>query len=67
MPLTRADFHQQNQASAQSEALRLFEQKVVMQGAWLTWVASRIYLLRPAEYASMVRKELNRLQENSEN
>jgi len=67
MSLTRADFHQQNQASAQAEALRLFEHKAVMQGAWLNWVASQLYTLRPAEYASMVRRELMRLQEISEN
>ena len=67
MPLTRADFHTQNQASAQVEAQRLFEQKAILQGAWLGWVASQIYTLRPAEYASMVRRELARLQEISEN
>ncbi|NUU38944.1 hypothetical protein [Pseudomonas sp. C2B4] len=67
MSLTRADFHQQNQASAQTEALRLFEQKAVLQGGWLNWVAAQIYTLRPAEYASMVRRELVRLQETSEN
>ncbi|KAA0980480.1 hypothetical protein [Pseudomonas sp. ANT_H12B] len=67
MPLTRADFHEQNQASVRVEARRLFEQKVVLQGSWLGWVASQIYILRPAEYASMVRRELARLQELSEN
>lgn len=35
MPLNRADFHLQNQASAQVEARRLFEQKSILQGAWL--------------------------------
>ncbi|MGY2188581.1 hypothetical protein D3C81_485830 [compost metagenome] len=67
MSLTRADFHQQNQASAQAEARRLFEHKAVMQGPWLNWVASQLYALRPAEYAGMVRRELMRLQEISEN
>lgn len=67
MSLTRADFHQQNQASARAEALRLFEHKAVLQGAWLNWVASELYNLRPAEYASMVRRELAHLQETSEN
>ncbi|KQV12501.1 hypothetical protein ASC74_30040 [Pseudomonas sp. Root329] len=67
MILTRADFHEQNQASAQAEAQRMFDQKVVLQGAWLGWVASQIYTLRPAEYASMVRRALARLQEPSEN
>lgn len=67
MSLTRADFHEQNQASARTEALRLFEQKAVLQGAWLSWVAVQIYTLQPAAYASMVRRELARLQEISEN
>ena len=62
MSLPRADFHQQHQASAQAEALRLFEHK-----AWLNWVASQIYALQPAAYASMVRRELARLQEISDN
>ncbi|MNI83496.1 hypothetical protein D3C73_1403090 [compost metagenome] len=67
MNLPRADFHQQHQASAQAEALRLFEHKAVLQGAWLNWVASQIYALQPAAYASMVRRELARLQEISDN
>ncbi|MBK5511713.1 MULTISPECIES: hypothetical protein [unclassified Pseudomonas] len=66
MPLTRADFHEQNLASAQAEAQRLFAQKAVLQGGWLTWVASQLYTLRPAEYASMVRRELACLQQPSE-
>lgn len=67
MSLPRADFHQQNQARAEAEAQRLFEQKAVLQGAWLNWVASQLYALQPAEYASMVRRALMRLQEISEN
>ncbi|WP_237881732.1 hypothetical protein [Pseudomonas sp. PGPR40] len=67
MTLTRADFHEQNQASAHAEAQRLLAQKAVLQGTWLNWVASQIYLLRPAAYASMVRRELAHLQEPSEN
>ncbi|WP_339544476.1 hypothetical protein [Pseudomonas sp. RA_35y_Pfl2_P32] len=63
MSLSRADFHQQHLASARDHALQLFAQKAVMQGAWLNWVASQLYLLRPAEYASMVRRELQQLQE----
>ncbi|MFY0730809.1 hypothetical protein [Pseudomonas sp. NFX15] len=67
MTLARADFHEQNLASAQDEARRLFGQKSILQGAWLNWVASQLYQLQPAEYASMVRRELARLQEISEN
>ncbi|MBV4476989.1 hypothetical protein N8H74_17060 [Pseudomonas sp. B2M1-30] len=64
--MSRADFHLQNLDSAREEARRLFAAKAERQGAWLGWVASQIYALRPAEYASMVRRELQRLQEMSE-
>lgn len=67
MTLTRADFHEQNLASAQDEARRLFGQRVILQGAWLNWVASQLYQLQPAAYASMVRRELMRLQQTCEN
>ncbi|WP_347911836.1 hypothetical protein [Pseudomonas grandcourensis] len=67
MTLTRADFHEQNLTSAQDEARRLLGQKTILQGAWLNWVASQLYQLQPAEYASMVRRELMGLQETSEN
>lgn len=67
MTLTRAVFHEQNLACAQDEARRLFEHKPLLQGAWLNWVASQLYQLQPAPYASMVRRELTRLQETSEN
>ncbi|WP_322616630.1 hypothetical protein [Pseudomonas sp. BIC9C] len=67
MTLTRADFHEHNLVSAQDDARRLFGQKTILQGAWLNWVASQLYQLQPAEYASMVRRELMRLQETSEN
>lgn len=67
MSLSRADFHEQNLDSARAQAQRLFAQKAVLQGTWLNWVASQIYTLRPAEYASMVRRELQHLQGSSEN
>ncbi|WP_129586977.1 hypothetical protein [Pseudomonas frederiksbergensis] len=67
MSLSRADFHEQNLDSARAQAQRLFARKAVLQGAWLSWVASQIYALRPAEYASMVRRELQQLQDASEN
>jgi hypothetical protein len=44
----------------------LFAAKAELQGAWLNWLAAQIYQLRPAEYASMVRRELQRLQEKSD-
>ncbi|MFJ2536713.1 MULTISPECIES: hypothetical protein [unclassified Pseudomonas] len=62
--MSRADFHAQNLESAREEARRLFAAKAELQGAWLGWVASQIYTLRPAEYASMVRRELQSLQGN---
>jgi hypothetical protein len=64
--LSRADFHSQHLDRAREEALRLFNAKAELQGAWLNWVAAQIYTLRPAEYASMVRRELQILQEKSE-
>ena len=66
MSLSRAEFHEQHLFSAQTEAQQLFAQKAVRQGDWLSWVASQIYQMRPAEYASMVRRELQRLQEAGE-
>ncbi|MBV4458913.1 hypothetical protein KVG96_13205 [Pseudomonas sp. COR58] len=65
--MSRADFHGQHLDRARGEALRLYAAKAELKGAWLGWVASQIYGLRPAEYASMVRRELQRLQEMSEN
>lgn len=64
--VSRADFHSQNLDSAREEARRLFAVKAQMQGAWLGWVAAQIYTLRPAAYASMVRRELQSLQEKSD-
>ncbi|MFJ2319806.1 hypothetical protein [Pseudomonas sp. NPDC087817] len=64
--MSRADFHSQNLDSAREDARRLFAAKSELRGAWLGWVASQIYALRPAEYASMVRRELQSLQENSD-
>ncbi|KTC35230.1 MAG: hypothetical protein ACN6QY_28120 [Pseudomonas sp.] len=66
MSQSRAQFHQQHLPEAQDEAQRLFAQKAVLQGAWLNWVAARIYDLRPAAYASMVRRELQRLQASTD-
>lgn len=64
--MTRADFHSQNLESVREEAQRLFARKHELQGVWLSWVASQIYALQPAAYASMVRRELQSLQEKSE-
>ncbi|KPA96828.1 MULTISPECIES: hypothetical protein [Pseudomonas] len=58
----RAGFHQQHLEQARRDARRLFERKGELQGAWLPWVASQLYAMTPAEYASMVRRELQQLQ-----
>ena len=62
MTLTRHAFHQQHLEQARAQAAELFAQKAVLQGAWLNWCAGQLYSLRPAEYASMVRRELEQLQ-----
>ncbi|MGR4042300.1 hypothetical protein [Pseudomonas sp. 910_21] len=66
MSQSRAEFHQQHQQAACDEAQRLFAEKARLQGAWLNWVAGQLYHLRPAAYASMVRRELQRLQESAD-
>ncbi|MGC5700981.1 hypothetical protein J4P02_12345 [Pseudomonas sp. NFXW11] len=66
MDQSRAEFHQQHQAAACAEAQRLYAEKAILQGAWLNWVAAQLYNLRPAAYASMVRRELQRLQEQAQ-
>mgnify|MGYP006200929569 CR=1 FL=1 len=63
---SRADYHREHQGRAEAEAQRLLARKAELQGAWLNWLAAQIYQLRPAEYASMVRRELQSLQEKSE-
>ncbi len=64
--MSRAHFHSQNLDSAREDAQRLIARKAELQGAWLSWVASQLYALQPAAYASMVRRELQSLQEKSE-
>ncbi|WP_338524693.1 hypothetical protein NUH87_03185 [Pseudomonas batumici] len=62
MSSTRAEFHREHLPQASAEARRLFERKAELQGAWLNWVAAQLYALGPAEYVSMVRRELQQLQ-----
>jgi hypothetical protein len=64
--VSREHFHSQNLDSAREDAQRLFARKAELQRAWLSWVASQLYALQPAAYASMVRRELQSLQEKSE-
>lgn len=57
---SRAEFHQTNQARAEAEAQRLLAAKADLDGRWLGWVAAELYALKPAAYAQMVRRELQR-------
>jgi len=57
----RAQFHEQHLLDAQARAAQLFARKSELHGAWLNWVAGQLYELKPAEFASMVRRELQRL------
>ncbi|KVV07851.1 MULTISPECIES: hypothetical protein [Pseudomonas] len=62
MTVSRSTFHQQYAVQARAKALELFAQKPALKGAWLSWVAGQLYASGPAEYASMVRRELEQLQ-----
>ncbi|AYC33140.1 hypothetical protein D3880_12605 [Pseudomonas cavernae] len=59
--MSRAEFHQQHQQRAIAEAERLLAERARLQGRWLDWVAAELYALRPPAFASMVRRELERL------
>lgn len=60
----RADFHQQHAARAEAEAQRLLAKREELGARWLSWVASELYQLSPAPYAAMVRRALERLQQD---
>jgi hypothetical protein len=60
---SRAEFHQANQARAEAEAQRLLATQAELGPRWLSWVAAELYALKPAAYAQMVRRELQRLRE----
>lgn len=57
----RQAFHRQHRQRAEEEARRLLDARAEQGGRWLDWVAGQLYLLRPPEYAAMVRRELQRL------
>lgn len=59
--MSRADFHQQRAEQASVDAQRLLEQQAALGPRWLSWVASELYSLSPPEYVAMVRRELERL------
>jgi hypothetical protein len=60
---SRAEFHRANQARAEAEAQRLLAARAELGARWLSWVAAELYALKPAVYAQMVRRELQRLSE----
>lgn len=57
----RREFHADHQARAEQQARQWLARRDELQGQWLTWVAGQLYQLKPAEYAAMVRRELERL------
>ena len=57
----RRAFHAANEARAQEQARQWLARRDELKGQWLTWVAAQLYQLTPAEYAAMVRRELQRL------
>lgn len=60
----RAAYHQQHAARAEAEARRLLEQRAALGARWLDWVAAELYQLSPPEFAAMVRRELQQLNQN---
>lgn len=62
----REAFHARHLEQARIQAAGLFARKAEFQGAWLSWVAAQLYECRPAEYAAMVRRELQQLQTQSQ-
>jgi len=62
-PLSRSDYHRAHQARAAAEAERLLAERERRGARWLAWVAGELYALSPPQYASMVRRELQRRQE----
>jgi hypothetical protein len=61
--MSRSEFHQRNAERATAEARRLLGQQQALGGRWLAWVATELYQLKPPEFAAMVRRELDRLNE----
>ncbi|WP_349616825.1 hypothetical protein [Azotobacter salinestris] len=60
---SRADYHRTHQVRAVAEAERLLAERERLGARWLSWVAGELYALSPPQYAGMVRRELQRLQE----
>lgn len=54
-------FWQQNLEKAKAEAGRIWGEKGKRKGQWASWAHDQIAGLEPAQYQSMVRRELERL------
>ena len=52
---------QNNLGKAKGEAARLIAEKPRRKGKWAEWVRAELDAMSPPEYASMVRRELQRL------
>ncbi|WP_439859436.1 hypothetical protein [Pseudomonas sp. MBLB4136] len=52
---------QHNLQRAKADAARLFAEKSKRKGKWEEWLRAQLGDMSPAEYASMVRREVNRL------
>ncbi|MGM3388530.1 hypothetical protein KXR94_12865 [Stutzerimonas stutzeri] len=64
--MSRSDFHRQHAERAATEARRLLAQRQALGSRWLGWVAAELYQLTPPAFASMVRRELARLNDEPE-
>lgn len=62
--MSRATYHQQHATRAEAEARRLLGQRAALGARWLDWVAAELYQLSPPEFAAMVRRELQQLNQN---
>lgn len=61
MTANRQQFHQQHAQQARAQALRLYAEREQRGVSWLNWVAHELYQLKPAPFANMVRRELEKL------
>ncbi|NQD94429.1 hypothetical protein HP532_17440 [Pseudomonas sp. CrR25] len=52
---------QQNLHRAKADAARLFGEKAKRKGKWEEWLRAQLAEMSPAEYASMVQREVRRL------
>lgn len=55
------EFWQQNMEKAKTEAGRIWAEKGKRKGRYASWSAEQIEQLEPAQYRSMVKRELDRL------